>query len=105
METAFPWQQYPSIYEHVRANVRADKNGLLPAAWQLPDEPKPYAEARRAAGWHELAMTRLNMEPLGDPSEMLSLMTVYCEAPTDAGKLAIYDAARSKNAADVILLL
>ena len=100
-ETTLPWRQRPSIYEHIRDHVRADGRGLLPAAWELPDETRPSAEAARFAGFSELLsvyfgfyMSTLRQDEV---ARVLEPIHEYCKSPTDANKQAVYSVVCSKQ--------
>src|ERR1700730_10594953 len=48
----FPWDRRPSIYDHIKAHIRANEKGLAEAGQTLPDEEQIAAKStvRWAAG-------------------------------------------------------
>lgn len=96
---SMPWDQRPSIYEHVLAHTDPDQPGLTDGGETLPDENRVNdgSSFRWAAGALDGVMSHhmeLGNNDGGDNDELVrqavDLILAYCESPTAATKLAFY---------------
>ena len=91
---AMPWDERPSIYEHVRAHVDVDKPGLREGGYALPDERRQRSQSqiKFAPG----AMDGIGIFHMGASDDVavvqqtLALALAYCRQPTALNKAALY---------------
>jgi hypothetical protein len=60
----FPWDRQPSIYEHIKAHIRASERGLAEAGQTLPDEERVIA-AKSTIRWAAGAMDGVATHHMG----------------------------------------
>jgi hypothetical protein len=101
-----PWEQKPSIYEHIRTHVRPAVAGLAEGGQSLPDEERAFggSQVRWAAGAMDGVATH-HMGGGGDPNEataLLNLVLDYCNAPSVQNKLKVYEQAVRTRTISVI---
>jgi hypothetical protein len=91
---AMPWDEHPSIYEHVQSHIDPAKCGLTEGGETLPDEQKLTAQSQ--IRWAAGAMDGVATHHMGaaDTDEQVkstvSLVLAYCDQPTAKNKYAIY---------------
>lgn len=87
-----PWDQKPSIYEHIEANLDSTSNELSIDADKLPDEER--INDGSGIRWASGAMDGvLGHHAGGDESsadEFVRIIQKYCLAPTAQNKLQLY---------------
>jgi hypothetical protein len=91
---AMPWDEHPSIYEHVQSHIDPAKCGLTDGGETLPDEERLSAgsQIRWAAG----AMDGVATHHMGaaetdeQVKATVNLVLAYCDQPTAKNKHAIY---------------
>src|SRR5262245_31124612 len=91
---SMPWDQRPSIYEHVQAHIDPARPGLPESGLTLLDEERIAAgsQIRWAAGAWDGVLTHHMGE--GDEqaavAKIAGLVGAYCQQPTAANKEAVY---------------
>lgn len=91
---SMPWDQLPSIYDHIRAHVDEAKPGLTKGGEALPDEARVNegSQIRWAAGAMDGVMGHHMGQ--GDNDELVheavDLVLAYCKSPTAKTKAALY---------------
>lgn len=91
---AMPWDEHPSIYEHVQSHIDPAESGLTEGGETLPDEERISAESQ--IRWAAGAMDGVATHHMGasDTDEQVKatvdLVLAYCDQPTAKNKLAIY---------------
>lgn len=101
-----PWDERPSIYEHVRAHIGQAACGLTEGGETLPDEERVNAgsQIRWAAGARDGVATH-HMQA-GDQTEQVEktvqLVLAYCTQPTAANKAALYQDIIEENTVAII---
>jgi hypothetical protein len=91
---SMPWDEQPSIYDHVRSHIDPSAHGLTEGGETLPDEERDNAgsQIRWAAGAMDGVAT--HHMGTGDPNEQVQktvkLVTAYCTQPTAANKAVLY---------------
>jgi hypothetical protein len=91
---AMPWDERPSIYEHVRAHVDVSKPGLRDGGYSLPDERRQQStfQINFAPG----ALDGIGIFHMGTSDneavvqQTLALVLAYCRQPTALNKAALY---------------
>ncbi len=91
---AMPWDQHPSIYEHIRAHTVPDRPGLTEGGERLPDEERVNegGQIRWAPGALDGVLGH-HMGPGGDALRVrraVDLIRDYCENPTVTTKATLY---------------
>ena len=103
---SMPWDQRPSIYDHVRSHVDPATSGLTEGGETLPDEERNHdgSQIRWAAG----AMDGVATHHLG-PGEQdehvrkaVDLVLAFCGEPTAANKAALYQNIIDENTVSII---
>jgi hypothetical protein len=69
---AMPWDQRPSIYDHIRSHVPADGPGLTEGGETLPDEERVNAGSK--IRWAAGAMDGVLSHHMGQIATWLSLL-------------------------------
>jgi len=91
---SMPWDQRPSIYEHIRSHVDSDQPGLTEGGDTLPDEDRINADSqiRWAAGAMDGVMGHHMGEGDNEPlvRKAVDLVLGYCKSPTAKTKAALY---------------
>ena len=91
---SMPWDQRPSIYDHIQSHTVAGRPGLTKGGETLPDEARVNDDSkfRWAAGALDGVMGHHMGE--GDHDELvhkaIDLVLDYCERPTARTKAALY---------------
>lgn len=94
-DRTIPWDQHPSIYEHLLAHARPDGPGLTDGGERLPDDERVDGGHRvrfapgAADGIHTHHMASGNDEESAD--RLLDAVRAYADAPTVANKLVVYE--------------
>lgn len=90
-----PWDQHPSIYQHVRAHVRQGRPGLADGWERLPDDER--ANAGSAIRFAPGAADGIHTHHFGGEDDdeaagrLLDAVRAYADAPTVGHKLAAYE--------------
>lgn len=101
-----PWQQRPSIYEHLRDRPRADGTGIDGRPPDLPDEEK--IRERNGLPWAAGAMDGVFSHHSGsDPGEgdveaLTAAVLAYGQSGSDADKRRVYDRVLDKGALGLV---
>ncbi|MCB9871484.1 MAG: hypothetical protein H6837_16630 [Planctomycetes bacterium] len=91
---SMPWDQRPSIYDHIRAHVDEAKPGLTDGGDTLPDEARIASGSR--IRWAAGAMDGVMGHHMGqgDNDELVrkavDLILAYCQSPTAKTKGSLY---------------
>lgn len=91
---AMPWDQTPSIYEHIRSHIDPEQPGLPAGGETLPDDVSVNegSKLRWAAGAMDGVMGHHGGQ--GDNDELVQkaveLVLAFCESPTATTKEALY---------------
>ena len=91
---SMPWDQRPSIYDHISSHTESDQPGLIEGGETLPDEARVNegSQIRWAAGAMDGVMGHHMGQ--GDNDELVrnavDLVLAYCESPTATTKGALY---------------
>jgi hypothetical protein len=93
MDTEFPWDRRPSIYEHIKAHVRSDRKGLAEGGETLSDEERIAAKSRLR--WVAGAMDGVATHHAGcgntdQASQLIALVRGYWASPTVMNKAKVY---------------
>lgn len=103
---AMPWDQRPSIYDHVRSHVDPTTSGLIEGGETLPDEERinDGSQIRWAAG----AMDGVATHHMGTSQQdeqvrkTVDLAISFCGQPTAANKAALYQNIIHENTVSII---
>lgn len=104
--SSMPWDQRPSIYDHVKAHVVDGKHGLTEGGDTLPDEERIASGSR--IRWAAGAMDGVMGHHMGggDNNEQVrkavDLVLAYCQSPTATTKAALYQHVIEGNALPLI---
>ncbi len=91
---AMPWDQRPSIYDHIRSHVPADGPGLTEGGETLPDEERVNAGSK--IRWAAGAMDGVLSHHMGqsdseaDVKLAVNVIRAYCTNPVYSLKAALY---------------
>jgi hypothetical protein len=91
---SMPWDQHPSVFDHIKAHVVDGKHGLAQGGDTLPDEERVAAGSsiRWAAGAMDGVMSHHMGN--GDHDEQVrkavALILAYCQSPTVTTKADLY---------------
>lgn len=103
---SLPWEQHPSIYEHLRSRLSSVKSGSVEDAGDLPDEERINAgsQIRWAAGARDgVAVYHMGSGGSGDDANrLLGLVREYGNAPSVSNKLKVYEFVVEKGALGII---
>lgn len=92
-----PWDRHPSIYEHILAHTETGKVGLKDGGETLPDDERFNAgrQFRWASGAFDGVISHHMSQGETDDEvdQIYRRIRLFCDAPTAANKLAIYEAA------------
>lgn len=103
---SMPWDQHPSIYEHILSHTDPDQPGLLKGGETLPDEARVSdgSQIRWAAGAMDGVLS--HHAGGGEYDELvhkaIDLILDYCESPTAATKAALYQHVIEENTLPLI---
>ncbi len=103
---SMPWDNGPSIYEHVKSHVDPDVSGLSEAGQTLPDEDRinEDGQIRFAAG----AMDGIATHHMGSGGQdeqvrnTVRLLLAFCEQPTAVNKAEVYRNVINENTVSII---
>ena len=103
---SMPWDERPSIYDHVRSHFDPSASGLIEGGEALPDEERVNAGSRIrwAAGavdgvaTHHMGTGDLNEQV----QKTIKLVMAYCAQPTAANKAALYREIVEENTVSII---
>jgi hypothetical protein len=101
----FPWDRRPSIYDHIKAHIRANEKGLAEAGQTLPDEEQIGANStiRWAAGAMDGVATHHMGSKDTDPAkQLLKLVRAYSTSPTVRNKATVYEFLVENNVVSLI---
>jgi hypothetical protein len=90
----FPWDRRPSIYDHIKAHIRANEKGLAEAGQTLPDEEQIAANStiRWAAGAMDgVATHHVGCKDTDPAKQLLKLLRAYSISPTVRNKATVYE--------------
>jgi hypothetical protein len=104
--TSMPWDQRPSIYDHVRTHVDSSTSGLTEDGETLPDDERlnSGSQIRWAAG----AMDGVATHHMGGGEvdeqvrKTIKLVLAYCAQPTATNKAALYNDIIEENTVSII---
>ncbi len=103
---SMPWDQRPSIYDHVRSHTNPDQPGLTKGGETLPDEVRVNegSKIRWAAGAIDGVMGHHMGQGENDElvRKAVDLVLAYCESPTATTKAALYHHVIEGNALPLI---
>ncbi|MEM8667210.1 MAG: hypothetical protein AAGG48_06820 [Planctomycetota bacterium] len=103
---SMPWDERPSIYEHVRLHVDSSQSGLTEGGETLPDDERVNAESQ--IRWAAGAMDGVATHHMGGGDvddqvrKTVGLVLTYCGQPTAANKAALYNDIIEENTVSII---
>ncbi|MEW4452173.1 hypothetical protein AB1L30_05750 [Bremerella sp. JC817] len=96
-----PWDQHPSIYEHICQHIPAEGPGLNQEGYELPDHEK--VNAGKAIRFAPGALDGVFSHHVSGPDEdqqvheIAAAVIAYCHQPTAANKRAVYELALNEQ--------
>ena len=103
---SMPWDERPSIYDHVRSHIDPSVSGLSEGGETLPDDERVNAGSR--IRWAAGAMDGVATHHMGtgDPNEQVQktvkLVKEYCAQPTAVNKAVLYREVMEENTVSII---
>lgn len=99
-----PWDQHPSIYEHIEAHVVPGETGLSEGGDTLPDEKRLTGELKWVAGGMDGAFSHhvSGGDDAKKAGDLFQSVQAYCSQPTAKNKKALYDKIVEQHAIDFI---
>lgn len=94
---SYPWDQHPSIYEHIRSHIQPGEKQLADGWEKLPDEDALAARSETSLRWAAGAMDGVMGHHMGggdaqkEMKQAYSLISMYCGEPTARNKAAVYE--------------
>lgn len=103
---SMPWDNRPSLYQHVKQHLAVGKSGLAGGGRDLPDEEQVRGESqiRWAPGAADGVLTH-HMGTGGmedDAKRAVELIIAYCGQPTALNKAALYNQLIGKSVVSLI---
>lgn len=104
--TSMPWDQRPSILEHISSHVDPIKSGLTEGGEKLPDDERINAgsKVRWAAGAMDgVATHHMGGGEIGEQvGKTVELVLEYCRQPTATNKASLYNNIIEENTVSII---
>lgn len=103
---SMPWDQHPSILEHIRSHIAAGEPGMTEGGYTLPDEERVNqgSRIRWAAGAKDgVTMLHMGAEHNEDAiRRTVELALAYSRQPTAKNKAAIYNHVLTEQLVSII---
>ena len=94
---SYPWDDHPSIYEHIRSHIRPGEKQLVEGWEELPDEEALAARSEGSLRWAAGALDGVMGHHMGkgddeqETEQAYSVVSAYCGEPTARNKAAVYE--------------
>ncbi len=100
-----PWDEKPSIYDHIQSHIAPDQPGLLEGGNTLPNDERiaQGGRLRWIPGGLDGCFSHHASCDVGEKvKELIALLTQYCQSPTAANKRRVYDRAVEHSAIEMV---